>query len=72
MEVRFGALLAAGITWTISLQAFFNIAVSTGLLPTKGLPLPFFSFGGSSTVVSLTAVGVLLNISRQGRPTFEQ
>ncbi len=68
----FGTLLAAGITWTISLQAFFNIAVSTGLLPTKGLPLPFFSFGGSSTVVSLTAVGVLLNISRQGRPTFEQ
>ena len=67
----FGTLLAAGITWMICLQAFFNVAVSIGLLPTKGLPLPFFSFGGSSTLVILSSVGILLNISRQGRGAFD-
>lgn len=61
----FGSLLAAGITWTISLQAFFNMAMSLGLLPTKGIPIPFVSFGGSSLLASLIGVGILLNISRQ-------
>jgi len=60
----FGMLLATGLTFLISLQAFFNVAMSIGLLPTKGLPLPFFSYGGSSLLVTLAAVGILLNISR--------
>lgn len=62
----FGTLLAAGITMTLALQAFFNVAMSVGLLPTKGVPLPFFSFGGSSLLVTLAGAGILLNISRQG------
>ncbi len=61
----YGTLLATGLTLMITLQAFFNIAMSIGLLPTKGLPLPFFSYGGSSMLVTLSAIGMLLNISRQ-------
>lgn len=62
----FGALLASGLTFLITLQALLNVAMSIGLLPTKGLPLPFFSYGGSSLVVSLACAGILLNISRHG------
>jgi cell division protein FtsW len=61
----FGTLLATGITMTICLQAFFNIGMSIGLLPTKGIPLPFISFGGSSLLATLAEIGVLLNISKQ-------
>jgi cell division protein FtsW len=61
---RFGSLLAFGIAFLIGIQAFVNIAVVTGTLPTKGLTLPFVSFGGSSMLVSLASVGILLNISR--------
>lgn len=61
----FGTLLACGITFTIVLQAFFNIAMAIGLLPTKGIPLPFLSFGGSSLLSTLIGIGVLLSISRQ-------
>lgn len=57
-------LLASGITIMISIQALINFSVVTGLAPTKGLPLPFISYGGSSLVVSLASVGVLLNLSR--------
>lgn len=60
----FSRLLASGITLLILLQAVFNIAMVTGCIPTKGLPLPFISFGGSSLVVTLASVGILLNISR--------
>jgi len=60
----FGQFLAAGITVMIVLQAFINISVVIGILPTKGLPLPFISSGGSSLLVSMTGVGVLLNISQ--------
>jgi len=63
----FGTLLACGITFTIVLQAFFNIAMAIGLLPTKGIPLPFLSFGGSSLLSTLMGVGVLLSVSRQSR-----
>lgn len=63
----FGTLLACGLTFTIVLQAFFNMAMSIGLLPTKGIPLPFFSFGGSSLLSTLIGIGILLNISRQSR-----
>jgi cell division protein FtsW len=63
----FGTLLASGICFSIVLQAFFNVAMSIGLLPTKGIPLPFFSYGGSSLLSSMIGIGVLLNISRQTR-----
>jgi cell division protein FtsW len=62
----FGQLVAAGITSWVLLQAAINMGVSCGLLPTKGLPLPFISFGGSSLVITMVAVGTLLNISAQG------
>jgi cell division protein FtsW len=61
-----GRLMAFGITILISLQAAINIGVVTGRLPTKGLPLPFISFGGTSLVVLLFMIGVLLNIAQQG------
>jgi cell division protein FtsW len=71
-EDRFGLLLAAGITLALGLQGFVNISVVLGLLPTKGLTLPFISYGGSAILVDLFAVGVLLSVSRgqaQSQPT---
>ena len=61
----FGRFLAIGITSTVAIQAFFNISVVLGLLPTKGIPLPFISYGGTSLFITLACVGVLLNISQQ-------
>jgi cell division protein FtsW len=61
----FGALLAAGITGWICLQAFINVAVVVGLIPVTGIPLPFISAGGSSLVVAFAAVGILLSVSRE-------
>ena len=60
----FGALLAAGITASITVQAFLNMGVVIGILPTTGLPLPFYSAGGTSVSITMAAVGVLMNISR--------
>ncbi len=68
-ENRFGALFATGLTIIIGLQAFINIGVVTGQLPTKGITLPFLSYGGSSLVISLVGVGMLLNISRSATRT---
>ena len=59
----FGSYLALGITTMLIIQAFFNISVVLGLLPTKGIPLPMISFGGSSLLVTLMSLGILLNIS---------
>jgi cell division protein FtsW len=61
---RFGNLLSIGIITGIIVQALFNISVVISILPAKGIPLPFISYGGSSVVVTLAAVGILLNISR--------
>ncbi len=63
-RVPFGRYLGMGITLLIGIQALVNACVVTGLVPTKGLTLPFVSYGGSSLVVSLLGVGILLNISR--------
>jgi cell division protein FtsW len=64
----FGRLLAGGITAWLGLQALINLGAVTGMLPITGVPLPFVSFGGSSLIVSLCAVGVLLSIGRAGLP----
>ena len=63
-EDSFGYYLAIGLTVMIGSQALINFAVSTGLMPTKGLPLPFISYGGSALLVNMMAVGILINISK--------
>lgn len=68
----FGRYLAFGITTILGLQATANLCVVTGLLPTKGLTLPFVSFGGSSMVVALFSVGILLNISKNEPDYWEE
>jgi cell division protein FtsW len=61
---RFGAFLALGLTTMIAVQALVNISVVLGLLPTKGIPLPFVSAGGSSLLINLLGMGILLNVSQ--------
>ncbi len=63
---RFGKLLGAGITFLLGMEGLLNMGVTTALLPNKGLPLPFVSYGGSSLIAALFAVGILINIHRQG------
>lgn len=64
---NFGKLLAAGITISIAMQTIINLASQTTLLPLTGVPLPFISYGGSALIVNLCSIGILLNISKQGR-----
>jgi len=61
---NFGAVLAAGLTFSLLFQALINIAVVTATLPFTGIPLPFISYGGSSMVISMASVGILLGVSR--------
>ena len=63
-EDNFGCLISIGIVSMIALQAVINIAVVTGTIPVTGMPLPFFSYGGTALIANLMAIGVLLNISR--------
>jgi cell division protein FtsW len=62
---RFGLLLGCGVVSLMALQAAVNIGVTTSLLPNKGLPLPFISYGGSNLVACMFGIGLLLNIYRQ-------
>lgn len=68
-EDNFGTLIAIGITTMIGLQALINIAVVTNTIPVTGMPLPFFSYGGSAMLADLIAVGILLSISRNSKKT---
>jgi cell division protein FtsW len=61
---KFGALLALGLTTMVAVQAFVNISVVLGMMPTKGIPLPFVSSGGSSLLINLFGMGILLNVSQ--------
>lgn len=63
----FGKLLAAGLTAMIVIQVVINVGATVGLLPLTGIPLPFFSYGSSALIVNLTAVGILLQISRHSK-----
>jgi cell division protein FtsW len=71
-DSMFGKLLAAGITSYITFQALLNMLSVTNVIPFTGVPLPFISFGGSSLVVNLLAVGILLNVSRRLQPVPEE
>ena len=63
---KFSQLTALGITFWITIQAFLNISANLGIVPLAGIPLPFFSYGGSHLVIELIGVGILLNISKNG------
>ena len=66
---RFGCLLVVGVTTLIAMQVFLNIGVVTGLLPTTGISLPFFSYGGTALLIQLAEMGIVLSVSRQMKPT---
>ena len=66
---RFGSLLVVGVTSLVAMQTFLNIAVVTGLLPTTGISLPFFSYGGTALSIQLAEMGIVLSVSRQMKPT---
>lgn len=68
---RFGLLLSLGLVTSIVAQALFNISVVLSLVPTKGIPLPFISYGGSSLLPTLAAAGILMNVSQQSVGSFD-
>lgn len=63
----FGCLIAIGVTTMIGLQALINLAVVTNTIPVTGMPLPFFSYGGSAMIANLMAIGLLLSVSRNSK-----
>ncbi len=65
---RFGSLLVVGVITLVAVQTFLNIAVVTGFLPTTGISLPFFSYGGTALTIQLAEMGIVLSVSRQMRP----
>jgi cell division protein FtsW len=67
---RFGALLCVGVITQFALQTFLNVAVVTGLVPTTGISLPFFSYGGTALVMQLAEMGIVLSVSRQERENY--
>lgn len=67
LEDKFAKLLVAGITVWLVIQALLNMAANVALIPLTGIPLPFFTYGGSNTIVTLAAIGLLLNISRYAK-----
>jgi cell division protein FtsW len=69
---RFGAFLAIGLTGMVAVQAFVNLSVVLGLVPTKGIPLPFVSSGGSSLLINLVGMGILLNVSQHASGVHER
>ena len=69
---RFGALLVVGITTLTAVQVFLNIAVVTNLIPTTGISLPFFSYGGTALLIQLGEMGIVLSVSRQIPPTKQE
>ncbi|MFH1729466.1 MAG: putative lipid II flippase FtsW [Pseudomonadota bacterium] len=69
LEDKFGSFLIFGMALMISIQVIFNLGVVTALLPTKGLPLPFISYGGSSLIANLICMGIILNASKEVRNT---
>ena len=62
-------MLVVGFTTQLAVQVFLNIGVVTGLLPTTGISLPFFSYGGTALLIQLAEMGVILSVSRQMKPT---
>jgi cell division protein FtsW len=62
---RFGSLLVVGVTTLLAFQTFLNMGVVTGLLPTTGVSLPFFSYGGTALTIQLFEMGIVLSVSRQ-------
>jgi cell division protein FtsW len=68
---RFGAFLALGLTGMVAAQAFINMSVVLGMMPTKGIPLPFVSAGGSSLLINLVGMGILLNVSQHASAAHE-
>ena len=69
---RFGTLVAAGLSTLLALQVFFNIGVVTNFLPSTGIPLPFFSYGGTALMMQLGEMGIILNISRNTKRNLQQ
>jgi cell division protein FtsW len=65
---RFGSLMVVGVTTLMAMQTFLNIGVVSGLLPTTGISLPFFSYGGTALTIQLAEMGIILSVSRQMKP----